>query len=176
MGVTVSYVDHEERRELHISRDGGDHWERVGSTPGGKGVDLLSLAPLFEKWNVLFVLASDHTLYRSADGGKSWDAVLNIASPIGGGALIVPAQLVYAPAGEANRQVFLLVRIRDNVDPSSERGTLYRSGDGGLTWQEVGLPEGVSPTALAMSPNFAEDGLLFVGNGDGQVRPLRTGR
>jgi photosystem II stability/assembly factor-like uncharacterized protein len=123
-----------------------------------------------------FVLAHDHTLYRSADGGKSWDAVLNIASPIGGGALVVPAQLVYAPAGEANRQVFLLVRIRDNVDPASERGTLYRSGDGGLTWQEVGLPEGVSPTVLTMSPNFAEDGLLFLGTADGQVRPLRTGR
>ena len=176
MGVTVSYVDHEERWELHISRDGGDHWERVGSTPGGRGGYLLSLAPLFDKWNVLFVLASDQTLYRSADGGKSWEAVLNIASPIGGGALVVPAQLVYAPAGEANRQVFLLVRIRDDVDPSSERGMLYRSGDGGLTWQEVGLPEGVSPTALAMSPNFAEDGLLLVGTGDGQVRPLRTGR
>ena len=73
MGVTVSYVDHEERWELHISRDGGDHWERVGSTPGGRGGYLLSLAPLFDKWNVLFVLASDQTLYRSADGGKSWE-------------------------------------------------------------------------------------------------------
>jgi len=170
MGVAYSYADHEQRGELHISRDGGDHWGRVSSTPAGKSVDLLSPAPLFEKWNVLFVFASDRTLYRSADGGKSWDAVLNIAYPIFVDPFAVPRQLVYAPDIEVNRPVFLLVRIRHDItDPLSERVMLYRSGDGGLTWQEVPLPEGVSPTALAISPNFAQDGLLFVGTADGRV-------
>jgi hypothetical protein len=156
--------------DVHISRDGGDHWGRVGSTPAGKGIYLLSPAPLFEKWNVLFVLADDHTLYRSADGGKSWDAVLNIPYPIFVDPLVVPWQLVYVPDIEVNRPVFLLVRIRrDIIDPLSERVMLYRSRDGGLTWQEVELPEDVSPTALAISPNFAQDGLLFVGTADGRV-------
>jgi len=38
MGVVYSYVDHVQRSELHISRDGGDRWERVGNTPHGKTV------------------------------------------------------------------------------------------------------------------------------------------
>jgi hypothetical protein len=170
IGARHGDVDPEQGWELHISRDGGDHWAQVGSTPGGKSVDLLSPAPLFEEWNVLFAFAGDQTLYRSADGGKRWDAVLDIADPNFVDPFVVPLQLVYAPNVEADRPVFLLVRTRQDVsDPSSERLVLHRSGDGGLTWQEVGLPQGVSPTTLAISPDFAQDGLLFVGTADGRV-------
>jgi hypothetical protein len=170
IGVRHSDVDPEQGWELHISRDGGDHWTRVGSTPSGKSVDLLSLAPLFAKWNVLFVFTSDQTLYRSADGGQSWDAVLSIADPIFVDPFVVPRQLVYAPNSEVNRPVFLLVRTRQDVtDPLSERVMLYRSADGGLTWQEVKLPEDVSATTLACSPDLTQDGLLFVGTADGRV-------
>jgi len=161
MGVTVSYI-HEQRSELHISRDGGDHWERVGSTPAGKPVTLLSLAPLFARWHVLFAQGGDGTLYRSADGGSSWDAVLGDLSA-------TPTQLVYAPDIESNRPVFLVAVETLPDQPAIMRGRLYRSGDGGLTWGEVELPEDVSPTALAISPNFAQDGLLFVGTADGRV-------
>jgi len=162
MGVAVSYVNYEPRSELYMSRDGGDHWERVGTTPAGKGVTLLSLAPLFEKWKVLFVLANDRTLYRSADGGSSWDAVLGDLSA-------TSWQLVYAPGIEVNRPVFLVAVETLPDRPAIMRGRLYRSGDGGLTWQELELPEDVSPTALAISPNFAQDGLLFGGTAGGRV-------
>jgi len=86
-----------------------------------------------------------------------------------------PLQLVYASTGEVDRPVFLLVRTRQDIaDPSSERLVLHRSGDGGLTWQEVRLPQGVSPTALAISPAFSQDGLLFVGTADGRVLTLEV--
>ena len=92
------------------------------------------------------------------------------------GPLAAPAQLVYAPDIEVNRPVFLLVRTRsDAIDPATERGMLYRSGDGGLTWQAIDSPKAASATALAISPRFSEDGLLFVGTEDGQVRPLDGG-
>jgi photosystem II stability/assembly factor-like uncharacterized protein len=167
MGVAVSYVDHEQRGELHISPDGGDHWERVGTTPEGKTVYWLSLAPLFAKWHVLFAHGSDGTLYRSADGGSSWDAVLRDLPA-------TPTQLVYAPGIEFNRPVFLVAVETLPDQPAVMRGRLYRSGDGGLTWQQVELPEDVSPTALAISPNFAQDGLLLVGTADGRVLTLEN--
>ena len=162
MGVAVSYIDYEQHSELLISRDGGDHWEEAGITPAGKGVTSLSLAPLFEKWKVLFAFAHDRTLYRSADGGSSWNAVLSDLPA-------APTQLVYAPDIESNRPVFLVAVETLPDQPAIMRGRLYRSEDGGLTWQELELPEDVSPTALAISPNFAQDGLLFVGTADGRV-------
>ncbi|MFQ5855935.1 MAG: hypothetical protein ACE5LU_09860 [Anaerolineae bacterium] len=162
----VARAGFEERTGLLISRDGGDHWERVGDTPTDENVSLLSLAPLFEKWHVVFALAGNDTLYRSADGGISWDAVLSVPGTSS-------VQLVYAPNVEVNRPVFLVAKVIDYSSiPPSQRGTLYRSGDGGITWRQVQLPGDMSPTALAISPNFIQDRLLFAGTADGQVLSL----
>jgi photosystem II stability/assembly factor-like uncharacterized protein len=162
MGVARYYVGQKQINELRLSRDGGDHWERVGDMPGSQGITLLSLAPSFAKWRVLFAYGSNDTLYRSGDGGVNWNAVLSTAEAYS-------AQLVYAPDIEVNRPVFLLTTKGYYEEPLSLQGTLYRSGDGGLTWRAVQLPEGGTPTALAISPNFAQDGLLFVGTADGRV-------
>jgi hypothetical protein len=80
------------------------------------------------------------------------------------------AQLVFAPNIEVNRPIFFLVANQDwFTDPPVIQGSLYRSGDGGLTWQETPLPGNLAPTALAVSPGFAQDGLLLLGMVDGQV-------
>jgi photosystem II stability/assembly factor-like uncharacterized protein len=152
------------RRQLVISRDAGDSWTHVGDLPPGVSAELLSLAPLFEKWGVAFAYGNDGVLYRSADGGATWNAVLEA------GPGLTRAQLVYAANIEANRPVFLLARpdFLAGVAPAA-RGQLYRSGDGGLTWEPMVLPGDAEPTALAISPAFAEDGLLFVGIADGRV-------
>jgi photosystem II stability/assembly factor-like uncharacterized protein len=143
-----------------LSQDGGGTWAQVGELPAGNCLIMLSLAPLFERWQVVFGHTAD-TLYRSADGGGSWTAVL-------GG--ISTAQLVYGPETEGGRLLFL-------VDAGSQYGSgnggrLYRSEDGGQSWQPVELKPGISPTALALSPDFARDGLLFLGTADGRVLAL----
>jgi photosystem II stability/assembly factor-like uncharacterized protein len=135
---------------LYLSSDDGDSWEWVGDAPSQ--VRLLSLAPLFAKWQVVFVYGWDDTLYRSGDGGRSWQAVLT-----GRSATTAP-QLVYAPGLETEREIFLLAGQQ-----------VYHSKDGGLTWQEPRPPLKVVPTALAISPNFAQDKLLFVGTENGHV-------
>jgi photosystem II stability/assembly factor-like uncharacterized protein len=136
---------------VFLSQDGGNTWEQVGDIPRGPCFRMLSLAPLFNKWQVVFAYGND-TLYRSADGGRSWEAVLN--------AISLP-QLVYGPETEGGRLLFLLAT-----------DVLYRSEDGGQTWRAIALPRDISPSALAISPDFAQDGLLFVGTSDGQVIAL----
>ena len=163
MGVDNVYG---ESPELFISRDGGDHWEQVGDLPAG--AEMLSLAPLFAKWRVVFTYGWNDTLYRSSDGGRSWEPVLTDLS------FAKPLQLVYAPDIEENRPVFLLVEIDNRTDPSSSGGVLYHSRDGGLTWQVFELPEGISPTVLAISPHFAQDRTLFIGTEGGQVLTLEV--
>lgn len=165
MGVAYAGPD---RTELCISRDGGDHWERLADGPAGVTIQMLSLAPQFTKWNVAFAFGSDGTLYRSADGGISWASVLSTGEPS-----FESPQLVYAPDIEVNRPVFLVTTTTDpSSDPPLVQGSLYRSTDGGTTWQVVQLPEGISPTAVAISPNFIHDGQLFIGTADGRVLVL----
>lgn len=153
-----------DRRQIMISRDAGDSWSHVSDLPAGVSAALLSVAPLFERWGVVFAYGSDGVLYRSADGGATWDAVLSA------GPALNRAQLVYADDIEVNRPVFLLAKPGPEAGvPPGARGQLYRSGDGGQTWQAMGLPGDADPTALALSPTFAVDGLLFVGTADGRV-------
>jgi hypothetical protein len=74
---------------------------------------------------------------------------------------------------EVNRPVFLAVRnFGDAPAPDAITGKLFRSLDGGLTWEELALGEGVAPTALAISPAFAADRLILVGTADGRVLAL----
>ncbi len=147
--------------ELYISRDKGDSWELINNPLAGVGINLLSVAPLFNKWHTLFVYGWNNeqkqgALYRSTDEGRNWEAVLTTEANW-------PLTLVYATDIESNRPVFLLAGE-----------TIYRSNNGGQTWAEFELPTEITPTALSISPNFAQDGLLFVGTSDGQVITMQN--
>lgn len=166
--MKASYNTTFDQTQLYISKDEGDHWDLVGNMPKGVQVSLLKVAPLFNKWQTLFAAGSDgnnHILYHSQDGGLHWTAVLT--------QLISTEELVYAPGLEENRPLFLLATIKgETKSPGAPQKTIYHSRDGGLTWELLALPAGTVPTALAISPNFAQDRLLFVGTMDGQVLRL----
>jgi photosystem II stability/assembly factor-like uncharacterized protein len=149
--------------QVFISGDGGEQWAEVGEMP--EEATTLSLAPLFRTWQTAFAYGP-YTLYRSTDGGQHWTPVLTIQA---GGI----KQLLYAPDIEPNRPMFLLSALTDQtISRSVESNRLYRSNDGGLTWQPFELPTGVIPTAVAISPHFTQDRTLFIGTADGQVLTL----
>jgi hypothetical protein len=151
-----------------VSRDRGDTWEAVGSVPDRDSFTWLSLAPLFERWQVAFAFGgTSQSLYRSVDGGRTWDVVLSVGEQAAGP---FPPQLDYGPETERGRLLYLLANRSDpNADPPTEQGTLYRSEDGGVSWEMLELPADLVPTALAISPTYAQDGLLWLGTADGRV-------
>ncbi len=81
--------------QIVVSNDRGETWERVGSVPEGDEFRGLSLAPLFRRWHVAFAFGiRSQNLYRSVDGGQSWDAVLFIGGRAFGQ---FPPQIAYGP-------------------------------------------------------------------------------
>jgi photosystem II stability/assembly factor-like uncharacterized protein len=165
MGVSASQVV--------ASHDRGETWAPVGSVPDGDSFTLLSLAPLFDRWQVVFAFgAASQNLYRSDDGGCSWDIVLSVGGQAFGS---IPPQLAYGPETDTGRLLFFLVTSTDpNTEPPTDQGTLYRSADGGLSWEALALPAGLVPTALAVSPTYAQDSLIWLGAADGRVIPLEV--
>ncbi|MCU0513513.1 MAG: hypothetical protein MUE40_13205 [Anaerolineae bacterium] len=91
-------------------------------------------------------------LYRSPDGGRTWeDALAGLERPPG---------LAVTAIGLAGAQLF-----------AATRGAVLRSEDDGHTWQVVGLAAPPPPlvSALALSPDFARDGVLLAATAEDGV-------
>jgi photosystem II stability/assembly factor-like uncharacterized protein len=102
----------------------GPTWVRLGGPPGGLGYDIRYN---FADPNTWYVTDSYAGVFRSVDGGLAW-------APSNSG---IPSQA--GPSGDAIPIFCLTV---DPHDPmivwagSNPTGRLYRSLDGGVTWQE----------------------------------------
>jgi photosystem II stability/assembly factor-like uncharacterized protein len=148
---SVSYGD-----GIYRSEDGGKSWQNLGLKKSvhigrvvidprdSKAVYVAAEGPL---WGP----GGDRGLYKSADGGKTWKAVLTISENTG----VVDVQLdpanpdiVYAAAYQRRRHVFTLI----DGGPES---AIYKSTDAGGTWNKLksGLPSvDMGRIGLAVSP------------------------
>ena len=125
-------------------------------------VNALAVSPRFEEDGICFA-ARTSGLYRSDDGGRSWQPTygsLELAAPLATMAVAV------SPAFDADHRLFAGVN-----------GGVLRSLDGGTTWSAAILasPEPLV-TALAISPDFAYDGVVLAGTmEDGVFRSADRG-
>lgn len=107
----------------------------------------IAVSPEFSKDQTCFS-ARQSGLYRSSDGGKSWqDAYLSL-----GLAAPMPTQAVaFSPDFSKDRTLFAAVQ-----------GGMLRSRDAGASWQVDLLPN-PPPMAsnLVVSPNYPQDGQAF---------------
>ncbi|MEE8390219.1 MAG: hypothetical protein V3S14_05400 [Anaerolineae bacterium] len=109
----------------------------------------LAVSPNFAQDGLCFA-ARQSGLYRSDDGGASWHAAydsLDLNAPL------ATMDVVVSPNLRSDRTVFAGVP-----------GGIMRSIDGGQSWSVAFLP---SPpplvSVLAVSPNFARDGIALAG-------------
>ncbi|MCB9329613.1 MAG: T9SS type A sorting domain-containing protein [Lewinellaceae bacterium] len=141
---------------VYKSTDGGESWTYLGLSQEGI-ISKVFADP--SNSNTLFasvmgnpyVRDSKRGVYKSTDGGQTWQNVLFVSEQAGASDLVInPAnpQILYASFWD---------RIRNNQE-SIIYGThskIFKSSDGGATWNQLGggLPSGVlGRTGLAISP------------------------
>jgi photosystem II stability/assembly factor-like uncharacterized protein len=148
---------------IYRSDDGGKDWQNLGLRKS-EHIGRVVVDPQDSK--VVYVAAEgplwgpggDRGLYKSADGGKTWKAVLTISENTGVvDVAIDPSNpdIVYAAAYQRRRHVFTLI----DGGPES---AIYKSTDAGTTWNKLksGLPSvDLGRIGLAVSP--AEPSVVY---------------
>ncbi|MEM1178655.1 MAG: hypothetical protein AAGM22_09950 [Acidobacteriota bacterium] len=141
---------------VYKSLDGGATWKNVGLgesehigmiTIDPRDSDTVYVAAQGPLWSA----GGDRGLYKTTDGGESWEKILEISENTGISEVLQDPRdpdTLYAVAYQRRRHVWTLI----NGGP--EAG-LHKSTDGGETWRKIkgGLPQGdVGRIGLAISP------------------------
>jgi photosystem II stability/assembly factor-like uncharacterized protein len=141
---------------VYKSSDGGKSWKNMG-LKDSRQIGMIAIHP--DNPDVVFVAAEgsvwgpggDRGLYRTKDGGKNWEKVLDISENTGvNNVLIHPVdrQIMFATSEQRRRHVFTKIG-------GGPETAIYKSTDGGETWNKVtsGLPGGdMGGIGIAIAP------------------------
>ena len=137
------------RPQVFISTDRGESWMSASQGLPEAEIASLIISPNYAKDRTVYAWLQYKGLYRTTDGGQSWEQVKEEED-------WYVQSMVLSPDFATDQTLFV----------GALYGNLHRSDDGGFTWQALGggLPPGtVWVRALAISPEFARDGTLFAG-------------
>lgn len=145
-------------RKVH----GSTAWDVLGGgLPANAQIETVAVSPAYPDDSTLFVslsLPGPLGLYRSVDGGASWDPTTQ------GLTGLEIHQIVFSPTYAEDQTVFTASRTQG----------LFRSTNGGDSWQallsDYGAQVGRPASGIVVSPTFADDGLAFT---DGVRQLLR---
>ena len=149
-GVTTSHGD-----GLYRSTDGGRSWTHLGLEATRqiadiivhpRDPDLLYVAAQGNPWGA----SAERGVYRSRDGGATWEHVLAVDADTGATDLSMDPEnprILYASLWHHRRNPWF-------VRSGGEGGGLYRSTDGGDNWTRLqgGLPALIGKAGVAVSP------------------------
>ncbi len=141
---------------VYKSSDGGKNWENVGLKNSEHIAKILihpndSRVVYVAAQGPLWAPGGDRGLYKTTDGGKTWNQVLKISENTGVTDVVMDPrnpEVLYAAAYQRRRHVWTLI----DGGPES---AIYKSSNGGADWKklESGLPkEEMGRIGLAISP------------------------
>jgi photosystem II stability/assembly factor-like uncharacterized protein len=160
---------------VYKSNDAGKTWKRIGLEDTRqisririhpKNPDLVYVAALGHVWGP----NDQRGVFRSKDGGKTWEKVLSRGNKAGAIDLIIDPSnpnILYAGFWEVYRKPWTL-------ESGGPGGGIFKSTDGGDTWNELtrnnGLPKGtVGKIGITVSPANSDRVWAIVEAEDGGV-------
>ncbi len=148
-GVTTSHGD-----GVYLSTDAGRSWTHMG-LDGTRAISRIRIHP--RDPDVVYVAAQgapygeteDRGVYRTTDGGRSWEKILYVSSRAGAADLAMDMtnpRILYAAFWDHLRQPWV-------VESGGEGSGLWKSVDGGDSWKEIneGLPDLVGKMSIDVS-------------------------
>ncbi len=142
---------------VYKSTDGGQNWQHMGLAQSErisdivihpKNSDVVYAGVLGKLWSD----SAERGVYKSADGGKTWEKILYINAQTGCSELVMDPSnpdILYACFWQFRRTAF-------SFASGGEHSALYKSTDGGKTWSKIhsGFPAGkLGRIALAIAPS-----------------------
>ncbi len=132
---------------IYRSEDGGETWEHLGLTNTGTiarvivhphNSDIVYVAAGGNEWTN----SKERGVYKTADGGKSWEKILYVDEKTGAYDLIMNPEnpeIMYATTWQRIRKKWNDPRTEADYTGTS----IYKTVDGGKNWKKIdaGLPE-----------------------------------
>jgi photosystem II stability/assembly factor-like uncharacterized protein len=143
---------------LYKTTDGGDNWTKIAGFDSTEHISKIIVHPTNS--NIIYVASpgalwsngTNRGLYKSIDGGKTFNKILYVNEKVGCADVIIDPQnpeTLYASTWEFRRQPY-------SFNSGGQGSGMYKTADGGKTWAEMknGLPKKpFGRAALALAPS-----------------------
>ncbi|MDC7997926.1 VPS10 domain-containing protein [Gilvibacter sediminis] len=139
---------------VYISHDAGKTWKHIGLEKSRHISDVI-IHP--QNPDVIYITAqgaqygpsTDRGVYRTTNGGASWERVLYVDDRVGGASLSMDMnnpRILYAAMWEHERYPWIM-------QSGGDKSGLYKSIDGGATWDKMktGLPAAFGKAGISVS-------------------------
>jgi len=142
---------------LYKTTDGGSNWKKIGLENSERiaGIEInpknsqeIYVAALGALWGD----NEQRGVFKSSDGGETWEKILYINAKTGCADLLMDPRnpsVLYASMWEFRRTAW-------SFDSGGENSALYKSEDGGKTWNKIhnGFPDGkLGRMGIALAPS-----------------------